>query len=1248
MRPGPRGEAARDALAVAAAALALYLAAGAGGYGFVNYDDDAVVQGNPVQSWGTLGSAFTERMAHAWLPLYALSLGLDNVLFGPGRPGAYHVHSILLHALNAVLVLLLARRLGMARGGALMAGLLFAVHPAVSESVAWVASRKDLLSFALAAASALVYLRAEEEPRRPGLHAAGAVLLGLGMLAKGTVVVVPALLLLAAWGLGRGRRAALATIPYFAVAGGLAAVHMAVAATEGTAGVSLGAGDTAGARAAAGLAAFGKYVLALVAPYPLSVEHDVGPGRVSGLPVMLGGLAALGLLGAAAFDLRRGGRARASGLALLAIVAALLPFNGVFPRTSVLYAERYLYVPAAVACGLLGSVLTRRVVAAVFLGTWAVLAFVQIPAWRDSLSLWGNAVEAAPRSPLARAKHGEALADAALLSRDPAERTALFARAAAEQGAAAANARSPLEEMRARHDAGVCLMGAGRYREAAEELARSMALTGPAGEALTPAFRASIGVNRAKALESAGDLEQALAVLEDVVRGDPLAAPAWTNLGVLRMMGKDLDGARTALLTATKADPAFIPARLALADLEEIGGDFAMALRVAVKAVEVSPRDTAALCKAGEVSFLLGQPVKAEEWYRKSLAVDGADPVALRGLAEVLAYRARVLLGEGNGPRARAVAEEATRTDAGSAEAWFSLGDVLRGTGDGTAALEAYHRAAKAGAGPRAADARATVYAAQAAAAAKKGRPAEARELLEKALAERPAEIRLAGRHAPVKEGIERIPPPPAGGEARGPLLDAVLALAAGEPAAAVEALGPAARDPGDLRPAALVFRSRARISADDLPGAVSDLETLVREAPGDARAHYLLGVTLVAQAARLRDTGRPDEAAASSARARSVLEQARALDPALAEAALALAEMCFAEDRVVDAIREVNAVLAKEPDRAEAHLVLGNIMKAQFVETRERTYKDQGEEHFRRVLATDPGEARALVGLGELAAFANKANDALAYARRALAVDADLPAARTLAATIYLRIGRARLEEGDAEGAMEAAKRADDLTGESAGLCLLRGEAWRKKGEWPKAVAEVSRALTLAPSDPEVKDGAAAFYRDLAYGYLLGKRPDQALEALHRAEKVGSDRVDLAEVRGLLAEPLAEEARKAADDGARLLKEGKAAEAAARFRESALAWDTAFARFGLGVALAAAGDGSGAEREYRRAADLDPSFADAWLNLGALLYRRGADAEAEEAYGKYLEHAPKEGAEATVVRVAALVEELRNRREKR
>ena len=210
-----------------------------------------------------------------------------------------------------------------------------------------------------------------------------------------------------------------------------------------------------------------------------------------------------------------------------------------------------------------------------------------------------------------------------------------------------------------------------------------------------------------------------------------------------------------------------------------------------------------------------------------------------------------------------------------------------------------------------------------------------------------------------------------------------------------------------------------------------------------------------------------------------------------------------------------------------------------------------------------------------------------------------------------------------------------------------------------------MERARTLSPGDPDVKDALATHYRDVGYAFLLKRRRDQAEEAFRRALAAGSDRVDLAEVRRVLdrgGEPAAgaggpvdpavaealerafAEAGRLVEEGAALMRGGKAPEAAERFRASLRSFETASGRFGLGLALAASGDAAGAEAEYRRAAADDPSYAEAWLNLGALLYRRGADAEAVEAYEGYLLHAPAEGPEETVVRVRALVEVLRER----
>src|ERR1035441_5816493 len=116
---------------------------------FVSYDDREYVTQNPHVlagwTWANAGWAFRTGHAGNWHPLTWLSHILDVQLFGL-RPAWHHLTSLLLHAVNAVLLLILLRRLTGAFWRSLCVGALFALHPLHVESVAWVAERKDVLS----------------------------------------------------------------------------------------------------------------------------------------------------------------------------------------------------------------------------------------------------------------------------------------------------------------------------------------------------------------------------------------------------------------------------------------------------------------------------------------------------------------------------------------------------------------------------------------------------------------------------------------------------------------------------------------------------------------------------------------------------------------------------------------------------------------------------------------------------------------------------------------------------------------------------------------------------------------------------------------------------------------------------------------------------------------------------------------------------------------------------------------------
>lgn len=109
-----------------------------------------------------------------WMPLTYVSYMADVTLLG-GDWAAFHFTSVMLHAVNAILLFVLLRRLmplfGCADGGraclaAFLGALVWAVHPMRVEAVAWVASRKEELWSGLTLLATLAWLRFLEKGGR--------------------------------------------------------------------------------------------------------------------------------------------------------------------------------------------------------------------------------------------------------------------------------------------------------------------------------------------------------------------------------------------------------------------------------------------------------------------------------------------------------------------------------------------------------------------------------------------------------------------------------------------------------------------------------------------------------------------------------------------------------------------------------------------------------------------------------------------------------------------------------------------------------------------------------------------------------------------------------------------------------------------------------------------------------------------------------------------------------------------------
>ena len=200
------GPAKTAALCVLLAGVTLALYGPVLGYSFLVLDDhDYVTANRHVHgglSWSTTKWAFTSTEAANWHPLTWLSHTLDYELFAL-NPMEHHLDSVLLHALNAVVLFLLLAWMTKRMGPSLLVAALFAVHPLNVESVAWVSERKNVLStlFFLLAIAAYVKYATKPDWRK---YLLVVTLFAAGLMAKPMVITLPfVLVLLDYWPLGR-------------------------------------------------------------------------------------------------------------------------------------------------------------------------------------------------------------------------------------------------------------------------------------------------------------------------------------------------------------------------------------------------------------------------------------------------------------------------------------------------------------------------------------------------------------------------------------------------------------------------------------------------------------------------------------------------------------------------------------------------------------------------------------------------------------------------------------------------------------------------------------------------------------------------------------------------------------------------------------------------------------------------------------------------------------------------------------
>jgi Tfp pilus assembly protein PilF len=404
------------------------------GYAFV-FDDHVQVERNPwLREPGGLRLFLTrpfwgfdrERRAipsNYYRPAFGAFDSLLARAFGVD-PAAFHAASLLLHLGVCLLVALGARRLVRGEGAgaaALAAGLLFAVHPAHAEAVAWAGGQPDLLAALFALATVLLYLQAQDPLQNPKSKIQNASLAGLAYLlaclAKETgVATLLVLLALEAteWRQERFSRAMARLAPQGIALGVYLALR--VHALGGFAPRDYHVTASAASAVAYAGALLARYLGFLVVPFPARVL-TVMPVPPLLSPVALAGLAAAGLaLAGLAVAVWKGRGRREIVLPLAFVFAFLLPVLRADAIGGANFAERYLYLPSvgvAWLAGLLWCRLPRhRLLVTAGIAAIAALALAagtRAAIFRDDRSLFTAALRANPASEIAHNNLGTAL-----------------------------------------------------------------------------------------------------------------------------------------------------------------------------------------------------------------------------------------------------------------------------------------------------------------------------------------------------------------------------------------------------------------------------------------------------------------------------------------------------------------------------------------------------------------------------------------------------------------------------------------------------------------------------------------------------------------------------------------------------------------------------------------------------------------------------------------------------------------------
>jgi len=650
--PRRRWQALLPALLLASAALVAYWPALHGDF---LWDDDTLVTASDLVKAddGLRRMWFTTEPLDYW-PVTNTSFWIEWRLWGM-RSSGYHVTNLLLHVCSGILIWAILQRLSVP--GALFAAFLFVLHPVNVESVAWIAQRKNTLSMVFFLLSILWYVKQIDRPLLGMWYWLSLAAFVVAMLSKGSVVILPlVLLLLAWWQHGRIARADLFRVaPFFAFALLLTAVNIWFQLHLTTGPIR----DVTALQRLLGASAVVWFYLSkalvpvrLIFIYP---QWDVRADDLRWWLLLAAAVAATAVL--VAFRARPIARALLGAWLFFAI--ALVPVMGfadVYYMTYSLVADHYQYIAIVGVCAVAAAGLTvlvkgARARAAL---SGAVLLLFGIATWRqceqyvNAETLYRATLDGNPTCWLAHNLLGVQLVehspeeavshfrDAARLKPDNVEALNNLCLASRRVGRLDDTVRACTEALRLNPTLAMA-------RSTLDEALAFRAQVDPARVAAAKGALAQhpdqvdLHIELADALLDAGRPDEALAEYRSVLKANPDAPAVQNGLGMaLADLGR-ADEAEPHFREAIRLAPRLPEPHRHLADLLQERGALQDAVAEYLDALKYDPRSAEAHNNLGVVFGRIGKLDEAIAHFKAALAIQPDDADARANLARTLA-----------------------------------------------------------------------------------------------------------------------------------------------------------------------------------------------------------------------------------------------------------------------------------------------------------------------------------------------------------------------------------------------------------------------------------------------------------------------------------------------------------------------------------------------------------------------------------------------------------------------------------